>query len=188
MLQQQLECKLAEMQSNDEYPAVQLKKEIDKEISIAEELLIKLFKEKHQLYATDIVFGKYHELAAITSFYEYLLSGRCETLAGINGCYNLYESELRSNIIINKLDKISNSIEQIKDNQFMLYSQLNEIGKTVSALNETTTVMLNDIHNASTALLEHSSVIAYHSAVSAYYAKLNAEIASSDRYISMICW
>ena len=183
-----LENELSLLQNNTDYPAVQLKINMDGEITTAENTLASLFKQKNQLYATEIIFGKYRDLAAITSFYEYLLSGRCETLDGINGCYNLYESELRANIIINKLDTIGDSLEQIKGNQYLLYSQLSQINTELSALNATTTAMLNGIRDTAEIFLEHSAVIAHNSAVSAYYAKLNAEIASSDRYISMICW
>ncbi|MBQ7301993.1 MAG: hypothetical protein IJW89_00230 [Clostridia bacterium] len=188
MQQVTLENKLSLLQNNTDYPAVQLKVNIDTEIETAEKTLASLFKQKNQLYATNIIFGKYHDLAAITSFYEYLLSGRCVTLDGVNGCYNLYESELRANIIINKLDAIGDALEQIKGNQYMLYSQLQQINTELSVLNSTTTAMLNGIKDTAEVFLEHSAVIAHNSAVSAYYAKLNAEIASSDRYISMICW
>ena len=182
-------------QNNTDYPAVQLKIDLDKEIEAATELLASLFKQKNQLYATEIIYGKYRDLAAVTSFYEYLLSGRCEALDGVNGCYNLYESELRANIIINKLDAIGDSLEQIKGNQYMLYSQLSQINTELNTLNSTTTAMLKGIRATAEIFLEHSTVIAnnsaviaHTSAVSAYYAKLNAEIASLDRYISMICW
>ena len=183
-----LKSGISQLQNNSDYPAVQLKINLDKEITTATELLASLFKQKNQLYATEIIFGKYCDLAAVTSFYEYLLSGRCETLDGVNGCYNLYESELRANIIINKLDAIGDSLEQIKGNQYMLYSQLSQINTELSSLNSTTTAMLNGIRDTAEIFLEHSAVIAHNSAVSAYYAKLNAEIASSDQYISMICW
>lgn len=182
------EAKLTQLQSNVDYPEVQLKMNLDKEISTAEELLSNLFRKKNQLYGADIVFGKYRDLAAITSFYEYLLSGRCETLDGVNGCYNLYETELRANIIINKLDVIGDSLEQIKSNQYMLYSQLSDVNAELNTLNATTTAMLNGIRDTAEVFLDNSNVIAYNSAVTAYYSKLNAEIASSDRYISMICW
>ena len=190
-----LESNISQPQNNTDYPAVQLKINLDKEIETASELLANLFKQKNQLYATEIIFGKYRDLAAVTSFYEYLLSGRCEALDGVNGCYNLYESELRANIIINKLDAIGDSLEQIKGNQYMLYSQLSQINTELNSLNATTTAMLNGIRDTAEIFLEHSTVIAHNtaviahnSAVSAYYAKLNTEIASSDRYISMICW
>lgn len=183
-----LEDRIVQLQNNVDYPAVQLKINLDREISTAEGLLSDLFTKKHQLYGVGIIFGKYRDLAAITSFYEYLLSGRCETLDGANGCYNLYEAELRANIIINRLDEIGDSLECIKSNQYMLYSQLSEINTELSALNAATTAMLNGLRGTAEVFLEHSAVIAHNSAVSAYYSKVNAEIASSARYISMICW
>ncbi|MBR5272839.1 MAG: hypothetical protein IKU25_05530 [Clostridia bacterium] len=190
-----IESNISQLQNNTDYAAVQLKTNLDKEIEAASELLAKLFKQKNQLYATEVIFGKYRDLTAVTSFYEYLLSGRCEALDGVNGCYNLYESELRANIIINKLEAIGDSLEQIKGNQYMLYSQLSQINTELNSLNSTTTAMLNGIRDTAEIFLEHSTVvahnsaiIAYNSAVSAYYSKLNAEIASSDRYISIICW
>lgn len=186
--QASLEDRIAQLQNNVDYPEVQLKIILDKEISTAEELLADLFAKKHQLYGVGIVFGKYRDLAAITSFYEYLLSGRCEALDGASGCYNLYEAELRANIVINRLDEIGGFLERIKNNQYMLYSQLSEINTELSALNATTTAMLNGLRDTTEAFLEHSAVIAHNSAVSAYYSKVNAEIASSARYISMICW
>lgn len=183
-----LEREIEQLQNNIDYPAVQLKISLDKEISTAEELLADLFKSRNQLYGTGIVFGKYHDLVAITSFYEYLLSGRCETLEGVNGCYNLYESEIRANTIISKLAAIGDSLEQIKNNQYMLYAQLTEINTEVNVLNTTTTTLLKGVIDTAECLLNQNAVIAHNSAVSAFYAKLNAEIASSNRYISMICW
>ena len=183
-----LKNNLSQLQNTTDHPAIQAKFNLQKEIENATDSLANLFKQRNRLYATNIIFGKYHDLAAITSFYEYLLSGRCEALEGVNGCYNLYESELRANIIINKLDTIDESLEQIKGNQYMLYSQLHQINTELNALNSTTTAMLNGIRDIAEVFIEHSAVIAHNSTVSAYYAKLNAEIASADRYISMICW
>lgn len=201
----EVECQedLAILKDETSYPAVQLKITLDKEIADAESLLKELYIQKHQLYGADIIFKKYRDLVSVSSFYEYLLSGRCESLDGVNGCYNLYETELRSNRIINELTQIRSSIETIKDNQYMLYSQLNDINTELSALNATTMSMIETAHSAAAAYLEHSSalmetvhstaeaflshssVIAHNSAVAAYYSKINAEIASSTRYINL---
>ena len=73
-----------------------------------------------KLYAVEIVYPKYHALVPIVMFCEYLESGRCEGLEGHEGAYNIYENELRQNIIIAKLDVVVNQLEQIKQNQYML--------------------------------------------------------------------
>ena len=47
-----------------------------------------------KLYAADVIFPKYRNMVAICTIYEYFVSGRCTTLVGADGAYNLYESEL----------------------------------------------------------------------------------------------
>ena len=86
-----------------------------------------------QLYAENIIFPKYRNFVAISAINEYLLSGRCDKLEGPDGAYNLYEMELRQNIIISQLSSILDDLEQIKNNQFSLY---NEIQKSNYTINE----------------------------------------------------
>ncbi len=65
------------------------------------------------LYSKDIIFPKYRNFTAVAQVLEYLISGRCTELEGPNGAYNLYESELRQNIIIDKLDTIIGQLESL---------------------------------------------------------------------------
>lgn len=53
-----------------------------------------------KLYSADVVYPKYRNMVAMCTIYEYLASGRCETLDGAQGAYNLYEAEIRQNIVI----------------------------------------------------------------------------------------
>lgn len=76
------------------------------------------------LYRADIIYPKYRNLVAVTTIYEYLASGRCDKLEGPDGAYNLYEMELRQNIIIGQLASVLDSLEKIRDNQFTLYNEL----------------------------------------------------------------
>ncbi len=97
-------------------------------------------------YAAGTIYPKYHTMNAVCSFYEYFLSGRCSSLTGHEGAYNIYESELRSNIIIAKLDDILANLEQIKSSQFMLYSAISEGNKKINQLvseSERQTSLLN---------------------------------------------
>ena len=84
------------------------------------------------LYNQNIIFPKYRNMVAITTINEYLMSGRCYELEGPNGAYNLYEMELRQDIIIGQLSSIVDSLEQIKNNQFSLYQELDKANETVS--------------------------------------------------------
>lgn len=46
-----------------------------------------------------VIYPKYLTLPAVTTIYEYLESGRCDSLAGANGSYNLYESEFEASTL-----------------------------------------------------------------------------------------
>ena len=51
-------------------------------------------KKLKSLYENDILFEKYKNICAISSFLEYYESERTDTLTGQNGAYNIYENEL----------------------------------------------------------------------------------------------
>ena len=87
----------------------------------------RLAKELEQHYAQKIIADKYCNLVAVTQMYEYFELERCDTLTGPYGAYNLFESELRANIIIMQLDKI-------QENQQKIYSVILEIGATLNAI------------------------------------------------------
>lgn len=76
-------------------------------------------------YAMDVIYPKYRNFVAISSFYEYLLTGRCNTLEGHGGIYDTFEYESRLDRIVTKLDDILESLEDIKSNQFQLYTAIN---------------------------------------------------------------
>lgn len=95
------------------------------------------------LYDTEILFPKYRNFPAVCMFYEYFASGRCSKLAGPNGAYNLYESELRQNLIINQLDTIMGSLEGIKQNQFILYTEAKKTADALPGISRDITNMLD---------------------------------------------
>lgn len=89
-----------------------------------------------EYYEKNIIFPKYRNIVAISSLYEYLESGRCSRLDGHEGAYNIYENELRQEIIIRKLDDVIQRLDMIADNQIMLYNAITECNKNnVNILN-----------------------------------------------------
>ena len=66
----------------------------------------------------------FRNLVAVSQIYEYILSGRCTELGGFQGAYNLYEQETRMDIVIMQLDDIYEELEEIKENQYMLYDAI----------------------------------------------------------------
>lgn len=74
-----------------------------------------------RVYSKNIIYPKYRNLPALTSIYEYYVTGRCEELSGPYGAYNLYEDEVRKDKVISQLNTIIANLEQIKQNQYKLY-------------------------------------------------------------------
>lgn len=128
-----------------------------------------------KLYDMDIIFPKYRNLPAVCMFFEYFASGRCSELSGPNGAYNLYEAELRQNLIINKLDAIMGSLEGIKQNQYILYS---EVKKTADAL----PMISRDI----TGMLDTSQQLSQSAAITAQCAEAAKTNTDMLKYLAFI--
>lgn len=92
----------------------------------------------NQLYDLDIIFPKYRNFIAISQIYEYYMSGRCTELEGPDGAYNLYENEIRQNIIIIQLNAILANLEGIQQTQYMLYTALCETNRRLEHIESNT--------------------------------------------------
>lgn len=135
--------------ARDRYRAAEEQvQQLDKPVEETESVLQKL-------YDLDIIFPKYRNLPAVCMFYEYFASGRCSELSGPNGAYNLYEAELRQNLIINKLDAIIGSLEGIKQNQFILYTEVKKAANALPMISRDIAALLD-----STKEVSHSTTIA----------------------------
>lgn len=163
----------AEMESYDERVAAyksRCTKTIDEIFRVRNELEYALITFYHQ----NIIYPKYRNFVAVTTIYEYLASGRCDTLEGADGAYNLYEMELRQNIIIGQLSSVLDSLEQIKNNQFTLYKEITEA-------NQKSADLLSDISNntkfsayANKEIAKVNRIIAQNTEATKYYTLFNA--------------
>ena len=88
-------------------------------------------------------------------------------MEGPNGAYNLYEGELRSDIIISSLSSIISNLEAIRNNQYTLY-------QSIENANATTHQLLQNLNNSQM--------------LTAYYANQAAIAASADRYMVGMVW
>ena len=149
---------------------------VDTEIADAAALLKSLYECRNGLYAFDVIFGKYRNVVALSTFYEYLMAGRCTQLEGMDGAYNLYENELRASMIIERLD-------EIKDNQYMTYSALKAINNSLDHLENTMSTALDAIQKDVAHIAQNSDVIAHNTAVTAYYSRVNAELTNALGYM-----
>lgn len=191
-LQAQGEDQIATAKAED-VPALAVQNMLQKEIDEAETLLKQFFETRNALYGYNVVFPKYRNIVALSTFCEYLVTGRCSALDGANGAYNLYESECRADMIISQLNVVIESLEQIKQNQYMIYSELQNIRSELASLNNTMEAAISSIRNieANTAsmnqkmdkITESVEVTAHNSVVTAYYSKLNAELTNALGYM-----
>ena len=116
-----------------------------------------------KLYSVDVIYPKYHTLPALTSIYEYLVTGRCEELSGAHGAYNLYEDEIRKDTIISQLNTVIENLEQIKQNQYMLYEQVKGIQQNTRAI----AAELYQIKGNTACLTDLAALTAFYSGVAA---------------------
>ena len=176
-----------------ELPSGVLKSALEDEISKVEKLLEDTLKCRNELYAFDIIFPKYRNLVALTTMNEYLITGRCEKLEGPGGAYNLYESELRANMIISQLSQIIDSLEQIKQNQYLLYNEMKQINATLSSMDDSLNNAVKSLSNIDSAsrtiakntgiIAENSALIEYNTAKTALYSQKTAELTKAIGYL-----
>lgn len=132
--------KVAEADQSDTQNKIELPLAIKRDTearNIIAENIVATETALEQLYDMDIIFPKYRTLVAICSMYEYFVTGRVSQLKGADGAYNLYESELRQNLIIAQLDRIATKLDEIKENQYMLYSELKKANNYLSNIDNT---------------------------------------------------
>lgn len=175
------------------YPEKLVQQMLNKEIAETEQLYKKLFQTRNELYGYNVIAKKYQNSSAVSAFYDYLLIGRCETLEGAAGAYNLYESEMRFKEIGDNFDTIHDDLGRLERGQRKLSSKLDSMGrsldrldqkmgaahKAISDMSKTATDIYAETKNMNVfmeRLSKNSDVIAHNTAVTAYYSKINAEL------------
>ena len=120
-------------------------------------------KTLEQYYGLDIVFEKYRNFVAISSIYEYFVSGRCQELEGPYGAYNKFEEELRQNMIIARLDDVLRSLSRIERNQNMLYNAIMETNRELQQIRRGIDGISSNIQR----IESNSEITAYNSRIAA---------------------
>ena len=153
--------------------------EINAKVSDACDVLKKLLK-------SGILHPKYWDFVAASSIYEYLSTGRCGTLEGGDGAYNLYEAEIRANRVIDQLDAVIDSLNTIKRNQYLMYNVLTSINRNIKDISQKMSVAvdaLSHLESDVSSIKETTEMIEYNTAKSAYYSKVNADLTNALGYM-----
>lgn len=111
-----------------------LKEQVSEDRQILSQQWEQADKTLQSYYDLNVIYPSYRAIVPVSMFIQYLESGRCSQLEGSDGCYNLYESELRQNVIISKLDIIIEKLEEIKNSQYELQQTILESNREISQL------------------------------------------------------
>jgi len=124
-------------------------------------------------YALNYIYPKYRGLVPICTIYEYFDSGRCAALQGHEGAYNLYESELRMNMVIGKLDEVIDRLDEISSNQRMLAQELRASNAKIERVMGSMASSLDSIRQSSAMTEYYSGVTAANTSFMKWYTILN---------------
>ncbi len=138
-------------------------KALNEEYSIAKKQLDKTKSILHAMYNKGIIFPKYRNFTAVSSFYEYIDSRRCTRLDGHEGAYNIFESEIRQNLIIQKLDEAVRMLKQIEKNQYMLYDAICETNRAIANLGKNLDSSIKQIDTKMDAVVTNTYISSYNS-------------------------
>lgn len=122
-----------------------------------------------EYYNKGFIYPKYRGLVPMCTIYEYLESGRCFSLLGHEGAYNLYESELRMNTIIGKLDDVIDRLDSISASQQLLAQEIRQCNAQLSRISST----LDNIENNTALAQYYSSVTASNTTFMSWLAVLD---------------
>ncbi len=129
----------------------------------------------NQYYSKNIIYPKYRNLVAVSSFYEYFCSGRCSQLEGHEGAYNIFETEVRLDKVICKLDEVIEQLEEIRNNQYMLYSAIKEGNRRIGVLSDQINKAVMSLDN-----------IESHARVTEYYGEITAKNTEFLKWIHIL--
>lgn len=150
-----------------------IRQEID-ELSEHRDLLSKAFN-----HSMNFIYPKYRNIICVSQFTQYIESGRCESFEGPYGCYNLYEQELRMDLIVDKLDIVISKLDKVIENQNEMVSLLKSIDQTLNEIKADTDLIAMNTSIIALASLEMAGSI---KDVAGSLDKVNSNINSFDNY------
>ena len=161
---------------------------ISEEINTILEKYKEMYSLRQEYYSIGKIYEKYRNLPALSMICEYLESGRCERLEGADGAYNLYESELRANIIIDKLDTVIEKLEEIKRAQYLLCSMIDDVHQDLTRIDDKmqkACAYLDKMEGHTARLVKNSEIIAKNTALTAYYSEKTLYYSKMTAHITM---
>ncbi len=159
---------------------------------------------KVAFHNSGIIYEKYEQLTIYPVLLEYFEVGRCDSLTGKDGAYNLYEAESRQDVIISKLENVIDELKKINAKQSIIINSLSRMEKNLEMLNsnveqsiqlldsiyQTTDEHLSSIDKKANTVISlekevarNTELAAINTKITAYYSKKAAELTNSLGYL-----
>lgn len=150
---------------------LRVKEQLNREIQQVEQQMQKTERVLNQYYSLNIIHPKYRSLVPVSSFCEYFETGRCSQLTGHEGAYNIYEQEIRMNLIATKLDVVISKLDEIRENQYTLYQAIRQCNHTLSRIDSENNQMIRSLNT----IQENSALTEYNTRSGAIAAQATGE-------------
>lgn len=124
-----------------------LKEHLEAELKALESQNEASKKTLEEIYSKNVIFPKYRNWVMVSLIYEYISSGRKKTLGE---AYDTLEIEFRMERIIFNLNRIVQSLEEIKENQYMLYQSINSVNIRLERILSVSQSIVNSVNKLST--------------------------------------
>lgn len=118
-----------------------------------------LYEAKNNLqriYTANVLPTKYRNLVAVTTLYEYLETGRCNTIQGHGGIYDTYEKERIQLAQLQQMIETNQRLSRIEDNQRYICQELYKMNNSLSAIKSS----LKSIENTNAQIAKNTAISA----------------------------
>ncbi len=152
----------------------------------------------YSLYSLNIVHEKYRGIIPISTFCEYMETGRRFYLTGRNEMYDLYEEELRAKLIVSEIQVINSNLIRMQAQMGSIYNQLSSIqynqaltykaiaeGNRIASEIKTETISLLQQGNAALSHTQRDvASIKESSKMTAYFTEANARSSAAIEHMA----
>ncbi len=118
---------------------------IDVQISFITAQLQQTQSALDALYSVGVIYHKYRSLIPVTMFCEYIDSGRRHNLEGIDGMYDLYETEVLGQLILSEISKINQNLKTISGQIGFISYQLGGISNKLTGIQRNQVMVYEEV-------------------------------------------
>lgn len=140
-----------------------------KDLNIINSSLKRTKSVLHSYYAINVLYPKYQNWVAVASILEYYQAGVCHKLEDVDGAYNKYDQEVLLKTIICSLGDILANLEEIKNNQYLLYKAITgsnrNINYMMNRLLSNNEMIVEAVNQQGQTISGHLSAIEYNNTV-----------------------